>query len=709
AGPGSGKTMVITHRIANLVRVWRISPRRILAVTFTNKAANEMRDRLQRLVGRLVDDLTLGTFHAICARILRQEGQAIGLAKDFVIYDDDDKMNLVKVVLEEMSLDTQKYPPRGMLSEIEAAKSQLLNTQAYRAQVTGYHGEVVARVYERYQQMLHQNIALDFNDLLMKAVILFREHDKVLARYQERYLHVLVDEFQDTNMAQYVLVKQLAGKHRNICVVGDPDQSIYGWRFADVRNILNFEKDFPDARVVLLEQNYRSTRTILEVASGIISGNRQRKPKKLWTENEEGSPVAVVETFSEREEAQFVAGEVERLVRQGGAAWGDCAVMYRTNAQSRALEETFFRYGLPYRLVGGTRFYQRREIKDIVAYLRLVHNPSDGISLMRVLNVPGRGLGERSISELMGLARAEGSSLFAALEKVARGGDGQSQETSQPRFNGRSLRAFAGFATLITSLLEKKRQMGLVELLDQVIEGTGYREYILKGEDGEERWENVQELRTAAREYRDFPAGEGLAAFLEKVSLVADVDELDEKVEASTFITLHQAKGLEFPVVFMVGMEEEVLPHYRSMADPAEMEEERRLCYVGVTRAEKQLYLVRAHRRSLFGRSAANPPSRFLEDIPPHLVKREGVGVKVSEGGPAKPGDVDFSAYDRDEAPSPKSSVRLEVGDKVCHAKFGSGTVVGSNGGKGDQEVTVLFDSIGTKKLLLGYAPLEKV
>jgi DNA helicase-2/ATP-dependent DNA helicase PcrA len=712
AGPGSGKTRVITHRIAYLVRVWRINPHRILAVTFTNKAANEMRERLHRLLARSVENLTLGTFHAICARILRQEGQALGLDRDFVIYDDEDQTNLVKSVLQELDLDPQKHPPRAILSDIEAAKSQLLTPPGYRSQAPGYRGEVVFRVYERYQQLLHQNRALDFDDLLMKAVTLFQEHTKVLARYQERYLHILVDEFQDTNLAQYVLVKLLAGKHRNICVVGDPDQSIYGWRFADLRNILNFEKDYPDAKVIFLEQNYRSTKTILEVASHIIAANRQRKPKKLWTENEEGTPVAVVETYSEREEAQFVASEVERLVRQGEAGWGDLAVMYRTNAQSRVLEETFFRYGLPYKLIGGTRFYQRREIKDIVAYLRLVHNPSDSVSLMRVLNVPGRGIGQRTLSELMGWAKAKGLPLFAALELAAKGEDGKGQEALQPRFVGRSLRAFADFAALINTLAAKKDEIDLVALLDMVLERTGYQDYIQKEEDGEERWENVLELRTAASEYKDYTPPDGLAAFLERVSLVSDIDELNEKGEAATLITLHQAKGLEFPVVFMVGMEEEVLPHYRSMADTAEMEEERRLCYVGVTRARRCLYLVRTYRRSLFGRSAANAPSRFLDDIPAHLVARQGgVEAGVGPGGLGKGGDVSFDDHQRSEkAPSrPRPSLDLEVGDRVRHTRFGTGTVLDCSRSKDDQEVTVRFEEVGVKMLLLSYAPLEKV
>jgi len=405
AGPGSGKTRVITHRIAYLIKVCGINPHRIMAVTFTNKAAREMAERLEKLLGQTAGTLTLGTFHAICARILRQEGKIIGLDSRFVIYDEEDQLSLIKQSLQELDLDPKQYVPRAIQSAIKYAKSRLLTPSDYAQQTSNYFEGIVHRVYERYQQSLIRSHGVDFDDLLMRTVQLFNDHPNILSKYQSRYRHILVDEFQDTNITQYMLIKQLAGKHRNVCVVGDPDQSIYSWRFADLRNILSFEKDYPDARVVFLEQNYRSTKTILDVASSIISINSRRKPKRLWTENEAGVPISVIEAYNEDEEAQFVISEIERLVEQDLVSPGGCAIMYRVNAQSRALEETFMRYGVPYKLVGGTRFYQRREIKDIIAYLRLIQNPSDSISLSRIINVPGRGIGQRTLAELSGWAK----------------------------------------------------------------------------------------------------------------------------------------------------------------------------------------------------------------------------------------------------------------------------------------------------------------
>jgi len=584
AGPGSGKTRVITHRIAYLIKVCGINPHRIMAVTFTNKAAREMAERLERLLGQTAEALTLGTFHAICARILRKEGKAIGLDPRFVIYDEEDQLSLIKQSLQELDLDPKQYTPRAIQSAIKYAKSRLLTPADYAQQTRNYFEEVVHRVYERYQQSLIQSHGVDFDDLLMRTVQLFNDHTKVLSKYQSRYLYILVDEFQDTNVTQYMLIKQLAGKHRNICVVGDPDQSIYSWRFADLRNILSFEKDYPDAKVILLEQNYRSTRTILDVASSIISVNSRRKPKRLWTENEAGVPIAVIEAYNEDEEAQFVISEIERLVEQDLISRGGCAVMYRVNAQSRALEEAFIRYGIPYKLIGGTRFYQRREIKDIIAYLRLIHNPSDNISLTRIINVPGRGIGQRTLAELSGWAKNQDMPLYSALKLVA--------DKKGPALTPRANYALKSFFDLIDELITRSQELSLTGLLDAVLEGTGYKEHILNEEDGEERWENIQELYTVARDYSELSPTEALDTFLEKVSLVSDVDELDEKVDTTTLITLHQAKGLEFPAVFIVGMEEGLLPHRRSLDNPEELEEERRLCYVGVTRAQQRAYLL---------------------------------------------------------------------------------------------------------------------
>src|SRR4030043_520053 len=583
AGPGSGKTRVITHRVAYLIRVCGVNPHRIMAVTFTNKAAREMQERLEKLLGQTAGDLTLGTFHAICARILRQEGKAIGLDSRFVIYDEEDQLSLIKQSLQELALDPKQYLARAIQSAIKYAKSRLLTPTDYAQQTSNDFEGVVQRVYERYQQSLTQSHGVDFDDLLMRTVQLFNDHTQVLSKYQSRYLHILVDEFQDTNITQYMLIKQLAGKHRNVCVVGDPDQSIYSWRFADLRNILSFEKDYPDAKVVFLEQNYRSTKTILDVASSIITINSRRKPKNLWTDNEAGVPISIIETYNEGEEAQFVISEIERLVEQDLVSPGGCAIMYRVNAQSRALEETFMRYGVPYKLVGGTRFYQRREIKDIIAYLRLIHNLSDSISLARIINVPGRGIGQRTLAELSGWAKNQDLPLYAALKMVA--------EKKGPALTPRASYALKSFFDLIDELITRSQELSLTGLLDTVLEQTGYKEYILSEEDGEERWENIQELYTVARDYNELSPAEALTAFLEKASLYSDTDELNEKGDATTLMTLHQAKGLEFPVVFIAGMEEGLLPHRRSLEDPDELEEERRLCYVGVTRAKKRAHL----------------------------------------------------------------------------------------------------------------------
>ncbi|MFB0558940.1 MAG: ATP-dependent helicase [Dehalococcoidales bacterium] len=701
AGPGSGKTRVIAHRVAYLITVCGVSPRRIMAVTFTNKAAREMEERLYQLVSGSVGDLTLGTFHAICARILRRDGKAIGVDPHFVIYDDEDQLSLIKRGIQEVGLDPKQFAPRAIAPAITAAKSRVLNPQDYVQHSHSYFDEVTQRVYERYQQLLTGSNALDFDDLLMKAVLLFRNSPEILSRYQSRYLHVQVDEFQDTNLTQYELVKQLSGKYRNICVVGDPDQSIYSWRFADLRNILSFEKDFPEAKVVLLEQNYRSTQKILETASYVISANLQRKPKELWTNNEPGELTTVVETYTEQEEAQFVVSEVERLTEQGEASLGDCAVMYRTNAQSRALEEAFIRYGTPYKLVAGTRFYERREIKDIIAYLRLIQNPNDSVSLLRIINVPGRGIGQQTQARLSGWAKSMGVPEYKALQLMAE--QGENKAAPQPPFSPHISRALAGFLNLIEEFTARSRKLNLVDLLDLVVERSGYREYILGGIDGEERWDNVLELRTVAQEYSDLKPGEGLAAFLEGVTLVSDVDGLDESVAAVTLITLHQAKGLEFPVVFIVGMEDGILPHIKSFDDPNQMEEERRLCYVGITRAKKKVYLVRAFRRSLMGSSAVNRPSRFLADIPQHLIS--GSGWWQGEESPAA-----TAMYSWDKAPAPSLVVpELKAGDHVHHAQFGDGVVVSTKPVKDDEEIVVVFKGAGIKKLLLSFARLEKV
>jgi DNA helicase II / ATP-dependent DNA helicase PcrA len=714
AGPGSGKTRVITHRIAYLVRVTGVSPRRILAVTFTNKAAREMKERLQRLLGQVAENISAGTFHAMCARILRQDGKPVGLDTNFVIYDEEDQQSLIKQCLLDLDLDYRQYNPQKIRNAISYAKSQHLTPAGLASQRGSYWDEVISRVYERYQEQLSQSNAVDFDDLLMKVVQLFEKHAEVLAKYQSRYLHLLVDEFQDTNITQYKLIRMLAGKYRNVCVVGDPDQSIYSWRFADIRNILSFEKDYPDARTIVLEQNYRSTKNILEAASCIISINKKRKEKNLWTDNTQGPPIFLIKTYSEQEEAQFVVNEILNLTRSDDIKPGDCVVLYRTNAQSRAVEEAFMRYGLKYKLIGGTRFYQRREIKDFIAYLRVIHNPFDNISLVRIIKVPGRGIGPKTLSDLTNWARDNGLSMFAAMKKVGEGGG--------PGFGSKITASLTGFYRMLNDLILESQQVGLVNLMDAVLEKSGYRDSIRNEDDGEERWENIQELRTVAMDYDGLPPGEGLSPFLEQVSLVADADEIENREDTTTLITLHQAKGLEFPVVFIVGMEEGLLPHRRSMEEGGdELEEERRLCYVGITRAEKRVYLLHTARRAIYGASSESVPSRFLEDLPDHLIERKGLpageeqyvsrGERRAKYAHDDEGGIniaDLLAQKRQAQP-PKELLALNPGDRVRHSRFGEGQVIGIKPTGQDKEVIVAFEGVGVKKLLLSMAPLEKI
>jgi DNA helicase II / ATP-dependent DNA helicase PcrA len=713
AGPGSGKTRVITHRIAYLVKTTGVSPRSILAVTFTNKAAREMQERLHKLLGSLADQVSAGTFHAIGARILRQDGKSLGLDTNFVIYDEEDQQSLVKQCLLDLDLDPRQHNPQKIRNAISQAKSQQLTHEGLAAQARSPWDDVICRVYERYQEQLGQSNAADFDDLLMKVVQLFEKHPAVLEKYRSRYLHLMVDEFQDTNLIQYKLVRLLGGKHRNVCVVGDPDQSIYSWRFADIRNILSFEKDFPDARVIVLDQNYRSTKNILGAASAIISANKKRKQKDLWTANTEGTPVFLIKTYNEQEEAQFVVNEVLKLSGGDGIKPGDCVVMYRTNAQSRAVEEAFMRYGLKYKLVGGTRFYQRREIKDTIAYLRVIQNPFDNISLARIIRVPGRGIGAKTLSDLTNWARENNLPLFATIKSVNDGGG--------PGFGAKINTALAGFYRMLNDLVVEGQQLSLVKLIDTMLERSGYRDTIRGEEDGEERWENIQELRTVAADYDELPPGEGLAPFLEKVSLVADTDEIESRDDTVTLITLHQAKGLEFPVVFIVGMEEGLLPHRRSMEEGGdELEEERRLCYVGVTRAEQHVYLMHTARRAIFGMSAESTPSRFLNDLPEHLVERKGItldkGHAVGHGADRakrwRDEDEGMNIADllakKSQQPS-AGLIEINPGDRVRHAKFGDGQVIGLRPTGQDREVIVAFEESGVKKLLLSMAPLEKI
>ncbi|MCI0769821.1 MAG: UvrD-helicase domain-containing protein [Chloroflexi bacterium] len=718
AGPGSGKTRVIVQRIAYLVKTCGVRPYRIIAVTFTNKAARELRERVHRLLGQSVQDLTLGTFHSICARILRIEADDAGLDSSFTIYDAADQTSLLKRTLEDTGIDPKRFSPGALKHAISAAKARLLTPAEFAAIRANYFDEVVLRAYERYEERLRQSNALDFDDLIMKVVRLLEGNDRVREKYQSRYVHVLIDEFQDTNLAQYRLARLLAGGTRNLCVVGDPDQSIYAWRQADVGNILNFEKDYPGAQVIKLEQNYRSTQTILEASSEVIAVNRERKAKELWTENQQGLPITVVDALNEQDEALLVVNEIDRLTKEAGRRFSDCAVMYRTNAQSRPLEEAFVRYGLPYHLVGATRFYERREVKDVLAYLRLINNPFDDVNLLRIVNVPSRGIGQRSLDELARWATGENVPIYTALQLLAQSDDPDEQSRSGPELTARALRSLTAFRELIDSLAEAAKQRTVAELVEHVLTQTGYRDHLLASDDrGEERLENVLELRTVAEGQALFDDENALGEFLESVALVSDADDAGERPDSATLITLHQAKGLEFPVVFIVGMEEGILPHIRSFDDPAQMEEERRLCYVGMTRAREQLYLVRAYRRAAMGMRSANPPSRFLSDVPKRLTVSPRRRGRDAAPTPSRPESgrtatrVGSLVLDQTPAPDLKPApAPFQAGDRVRHEVFGDGIVVTCGVNGVDHEATVAFrGDVGVKRLLLAYAPLEKV
>jgi len=689
AGPGSGKSRVITHRIGWLIRERRIAPWRILAVTFTNKAAREMRERAARLIGEDAEAVHMGTFHAMCARWLRIDGEAVGVPREFAIYDDSDQLGVVKRVLEELRIDPRQFAPRGILSRISAAKSEMLTPEALLGRIRTYQEEVAARVYERYDAALRRAGALDFDDLLLRAVELLRV-PAMREKWAGRYEHVLVDEFQDTNPAQYVLARELASVHRNITVVGDPDQGIYSWRSADIRNVEHFRRDFPEATVVLLEQNYRSTAPILRAAEAVIARNPGRHPRRLWTERTGGEPIVTYEAYNDEEEGEFVAREVGRLVA-AGRSYRDIAVLYRTNAQSRPFEEALVRHRIPYRLVGGVRFYERREVRDLLAYFRVIHNPADEASLGRIINVPGRGIGERTVDRLRELAAAQGTSLWDACRSAA---DGRAEG-----IGSRAAAALRGFVATMEELREH-RDEPLGRLFERLINAVGYVRYLEEGDDAEERMENVLELQALLAEYEE-TAGEGndLATFLQDVALVTDQDTLDGRGQGVTLITLHAAKGLEFPVVFLVGMEEGLLPHIRSFDDPQQMAEERRLCYVGMTRAMDLLYLTRAYRRMTFGASAANPPSRFLADVPAEIRRPYGNTTR---------GYVEAAAalVDTDDL-EPAETPVFPVGTRVVHPKFGEGVVTDARANGSDTEYVVEFNTAGTRRLLQSYAKLR--
>ncbi len=697
AGPGSGKTRVLTHRAAYLIGEHGVKPYHVMAVTFTNKAADEMGDRITELLGRQTHGLTLGTFHATCARMLRVEAQHLPVDSNFVIYDDDDQLRVVKQVIKDQNIDEKRYQPRAVHAAISGAKNELYLPEEYP--INSYRDEVIARVYEGYQNMLLTSNAMDFDDLLLWMATVLSDHPRIREKYARRFEHILVDEFQDTNMAQYTLLKLLASHHRNIFVVGDSDQSIYRWRGADYRNVMRFEHDFPEAKVILLEKNYRSTQTILDVAMSVIDRNPHRTPKRLFTDRGSGQQIVVKELYDEREQAQYVVETIRNEVETKQAQLADFAVMYRTNAQSRLLEEAFLSANMPYKLVGAQRFYGRREVKDIIAYLRVIWNPEDIVSLARIIGTPSRGIGTKTYAQLRTKAQQLGIPPGELLLKLA-----PEDSPYRERFSTRAAGVLSSFGALLSSWRQIHDQVPPVEMVDQVLEDTDYRTYIDDGtEEGKDRWENVVELRRLASEYHTV----GLQEFLEDVALVSDQDTLEDEVDAPTLLTLHAAKGLEFPRVFIIGLNEGVLPHRRSFDDPEAMQEERRLFYVGITRAEDRLYLTHALNRYTYGYMEPTEPSRYYRDIPRDL--------RVEEGERAYPGSRRkrsriIRPWDQKEAAEDEKKTKerqYDPGEKVKHPKWGKGIILTSKIQDDDEVLDIYFDSVGMKKVIASLANLE--
>jgi DNA helicase-2/ATP-dependent DNA helicase PcrA len=719
AGAGSGKTRVLTHRIAHLVEERGVSPFEILAITFTNKAADEMKSRVERLVGPVARKMWVSTFHSACVRILRRDAHRLGYPKQFTIYDQADAVRLVTYVLRDLSIDPKKLPPRSVHAAISAAKNRAQSVEEYADAAQVIVERRIADVYREYQQRLLTSGAMDFDDLLSVVVQLFRQEPEVLEHYQHRFSHVLVDEYQDTNPVQNEMVLMLGEEHRNVCVVGDSDQSVYQFRGADISNILEFEHAFPDATVILLEQNYRSSQTILDAANAVIAHNLARKPKELWTDQGRGEKIRRFVADDESDESSWVAAEIAQLHDSGDYRWGDVAIFYRTNAQSRVIEEQMMRSGIPYKVIGGTRFYDRREVKDAMAYVKAVVNPTDEVAVKRVLNTPKRGVGDSSVGRLDAFARAHGISFFEALRRQ-----------DEAEVSGKAIRGIDAFVELITSMAAEVDK-GPAVLLEKVLDGSGYLAELEaeRSIEAEGRLENLSELVGHAREF------ETVDEFLEQVSLVSDTDEIESDDDSSVVLmTLHSAKGLEFPAVFLIGMEEGIFPHMRTLGEPDQLEEERRLAYVGITRAERRLSLSSAWSRMLHGSTQYNPPSRFLDEIPAELVEEVGTNRgrrRASFGGPgstwgsgsSRGSDTWGGSYRAAEhrerrvqdalktapAGSGAHTKGLRIGDDVSHTKFGEGVIIDLEGAGEKAVATVRFPSVGEKQLLLAWAPVEKI
>lgn len=697
AGAGSGKTRALTYRVAYLIGERGMNPSNILAVTFTNKAAREMRERIEGLVGsRMLRYMWVGTFHATCARILRERGDRIGLERDFVIFDEQDQVSLVRECLEQLDIDERAYPPREVLWHISSAKEQMIMPQEYANIFRGAFEDKIARLYPLYQAKLRANHAMDFDDLILYAVHLLTECADIREHYQEKFRYILVDEYQDINQSQFQVVRLLGEKHRNICVVGDDDQSIYSWRGADVGIILSFAKHYPDAKVVKLEQNYRSTRNILDAAYHVISKNTNRAPKQLWTDREDGKLINKIEAVDEHDEAWRIVNYIRDKVISGERNYSDFVVLYRTNAQSRVFEDVLIKHRVPYRVIGGFRFYERKEIKDLLSYLRVAYNPYDSVSLLRIINVPHRGVGPVTIKKIKTLADDERVSIFETLQRL-----------DEIEVQAKAKRQLQMLLRFVEFLHNKRDEYSVGRLLTEIVEGTGFMSELQKQRtlEAESRLENVQELFSVVKEFEETSEEPTLGKFLESVALVSDIDSYDEEGQAVTLMTIHSAKGLEFPVVFIAGMEEGIFPHSRSMQSQEEIEEERRLCYVGMTRAKDELVLSTAYTRMVFGEHRRMIPSRFLRDIPAELFSNGRQLQEAEQGSPGLWGALQSRRSDD----SLHAELHLKPGDLVRHEAFGIGMVKSTEQVGDDVLVTVAFEKLGVKKLMLSLAPLEKV
>lgn len=717
AGAGSGKTRTLTHRVAYLICEKNVNPRRILAVTFTNKAAQEMKERITFLLNNsnynsLSDMPHIGTFHSICVKILRQEIEKIGYKSSFNIYDDQDQLALVKKTMKELEINLDQFKPKAILNAISNAKNELINFEEFIQKANGYWEEIVGKIYQIYQKKLQEQNVLDFDDILMLIIQVFKVYPEVLKKYQNFFHYIMVDEYQDTNYAQYLLIKLLSQEHQNICVVGDDWQGIYSWRGANIQNILDFEKDYPHAKVIKLEQNYRSTQNILDAAYAVISKNVNRKDKKIWTQNKSGPLITLYEASNERDEVEFIISEIEKFKNQKEFKLNDFVVLYRTNAQSRIIEEAMLRNSISYRIIGGVKFYQRKEIKDMIAYLRLIQNFSDEIALERIINEPKRGIGKITLANWISISKSNNLNSIKAGLNLGNEKFHLIDKQKKIKIQSAKLNAIAKFCDFINQMFQIRDKLPLTEFIQKVYSRSGYEKYLLDGtEEGQMRHENVQEILTVAKKYDEYTGAEGLRMFLEEVALIADTDNIDQANEAVHLMTLHSAKGLEFKIVFIAGLEEGIFPHSRSLLDENELEEERRLMYVGITRAKVKVFLLFASERNIFGSTQVNVPSRFLDDIPESLVESRNVEGnvehKIYKGKVAGKNNLkrDIKFSELSTSPISKPIPHFKDGDRVQHKIFGKGLIVASEG----DIITVAFSKAGLKKLSVSVAPLKKI